>query len=77
MAEISLSLAQPPAAATDREHVAVARNVSQAPDEGPSADTGIAGADAATESARTIEANDEAETILHQIVVITAGALPR
>jgi Protein of unknown function (DUF3306) len=60
MAEISLSLAQPPAAAADREHVADAWNAPQAPDEGPSADTGIAGADAATESARTIEANDEA-----------------
>jgi hypothetical protein len=60
IAERSLSLAQPPAAAADHEHVAADRSLPQAPDEGPAADTGIAGADAAPESARAIEANDEA-----------------
>jgi hypothetical protein len=58
IAEISLSLTQPPAAAADREHVAVVRNLPQ--DEGPSADTRIAGADVATQSARAIETSDEA-----------------
>jgi hypothetical protein len=60
IAEISLSLAQPPATTTDREYVADDQSVPQALDQGPSADTGIAGADAATESARAVEANDEA-----------------
>jgi hypothetical protein len=60
IAEISLSLAQPPAAASDCEHVAVVRNLPQASDEGLSADTGIAGADAATQRARAIETSDEA-----------------
>jgi hypothetical protein len=60
IAEISLSLAQPPATTTDREHVADDQSVPQALDQGPSADTGISGADAPTERARATEANDEA-----------------
>jgi hypothetical protein len=79
IAELSLSPAQPPTAAADHEHVAVDRGLPQAPDEASSADTGISGADAATESARAIEANDadDEASLPSQSRRYHGGALPR
>jgi uncharacterized protein DUF3306 len=76
IAEISLSLAQPPATTTDREYAADDQSVPQAPDEGRSAEAGISGADAPTASARATEANHEASDP-SPIRRHHGGALPR
>jgi hypothetical protein len=76
IAEISLSLAQPPATTTDREYAADDQSAPQALDEGRSAEAGISGADAPTARARATEANHEANDP-SPIRRHHGGALPR